>query len=109
MRLFIDLPLSFRSTTISLRTLISCSEEVQQRTAALEGEYEDLESYFTKDPQVCVSFLHPDNEVGPLYEDCFGPIIEHRCLVYSMLHLNHSNRLALSAFKATLSGLVEQK
>jgi histone-lysine N-methyltransferase SETD3 len=26
-------------------------EEVQQRTAALEGEYEDLESYFTKDPQ----------------------------------------------------------
>jgi len=27
---------------------------VQQRTAALEGEYEDLQSYFTKDPRVCV-------------------------------------------------------
>lgn len=26
-------------------------EEVQQRSAALEGEYEDLQSYFTKDPQ----------------------------------------------------------
>lgn len=32
--------------------LNSCAEEVQQRSAALEGEYEDLQSYFTKDPQV---------------------------------------------------------
>ena len=31
-----------------------CAEEVQQRTAALEGEYGELQVYFEKAPEVCV-------------------------------------------------------